>query len=167
MEKIKDYIVHDKYYLRVKDTDNIEGEPQLLGSSWDNKNYFISVNGKLVEMNRYYGANDPKTAILRMYQTASTPIKGLTTVILDYIFNDLNLDHKYVMSNLTKLSNVFLNSLNNMSYEEDVFRENLRLFDNFKEIKEWLTEERIRKLIEHDKTRKLYIKALNNKIDCF
>lgn len=167
MEKVKDYIVHDRYYLRVKDSDKIAGDPQLLGSRWNNKTYYIRINKSMVEMNRYYGINDPKTAITNMYNVASKPVKGLTTIILDYLFDELGLDQQYVESNLTKLSNQFLNSLNNMSYEPEVFKENLSLFDNFKELKYWLTIDKIDELMGIDKSRKLYLKALNNKVDCF
>lgn len=167
MKKVKDYIVHDKHYLRVKDSDKIDGDPQLLGSRWNNKTYYIRINESMVEMNRYYGVNDPKTAIINMYNVASKPVKGLTTIILDYLFDELGLDQRYVESNLTKLSNQFLNSLNNVSYEPAVFKENLSLFDNFKELKDWLTSDKIDELMGIDKSRKLYLKALSNKVDCF
>ena len=167
MEKVKDYIVHDRYYLRVKDSDKIDGDPQLLGSRWDNKTYYIRVNGSTVEMNRYYGINDPKTAIINMYNVASKPVKGLTTIILDYLFDELGLDYRYVESNLTMFSNQFLNSLNNVNYEPEEFKENLALFDNFKELKDWLTIDKIDELIDINKSRKLYLKALSNKVDCF
>ena len=167
MEKVKDYIVHDRYYLRVKDSDKIDGDPQLLGSRWNNKTYYIRINGSMVEMNRYYGINDPKTAIINMYNVASKPVKGLTTIILDYLFDELGLDYRYVESNLTMFSNQFLNSLNNVNYEPEEFKENLALFDNFKELKDWLTIDKIDELMDIDKSRKLYLKALSNKVDCF
>ena len=167
MEKVKDYIVHDRYYLRVKDSDKIDGDPQLLGSRWNNKTYYIRINGSMVEMNRYYGINDPKTAIINMYNVASKPVKGLTTIILDYLFDELGLDYRYVESNLTMFSNQFLNSLNNVNYEPEEFKENLALFDNFKELKDWLTIDKIDELIDINKSRKLYLKALSNKVDCF
>ena len=102
-----------------------------------------------------------------MYKELDISVKGVTTIILDYLLVELKLDHKYVMDNLTRESNAFLNSLNDTLYEDHIFREMFSLFSNFKELKEWLTGDRIDKLLEISKQIRSIRNARSHKVCCF
>ena len=166
MEIVKDYIVYDRYYLRINESEEITKTPWIRKNGFD-EHCYVGVNGNIKEMQLYYGKTNPKDAIISMYKEMDKSVKGVTTIILDYLLVELKLDHKYVMDNLTRESNAFLNSLNDTLYEDHIFREMFSLFSNFKELKEWLTGDRIDKLLEISKQIRSIRNARSHKVCCF
>ena len=114
IERINDFIVADNWYLHVS-SDDIIGDvikvPLLLLNGLTSIAYAVKINGVYIDMYESQPLADIKLAISDMYDVIdkNKHHRRFATIVLDYLYEELKLDHNLISRNLNYKMEFFMN----------------------------------------------------------